>query len=117
MAARHDRRGLYMQGWYDLDITKLHAAIAPGFVFDDPAEPAPVAGDDLAGYMQRWLERAGKKNDWLLKNEVRLDENGILTDWHWWQVIGTNLTGSALVQTSDDGVLFERLAYFDRRTA
>ncbi len=47
---------------------------------------------------------------------MREDENGILTDWLWYEVVGTDLCGSGMVTTSDDGVFFERITYFKRGT-
>ena len=107
----------YIQGWYRLDIDLLLATTAPNFTFDDPAEPAAVERDDLGDYMQRWDRRMralGGTNQWRLTHELRRDENGILTDWEWWEVVGTSVQGSALVLTGDDGVLLERITYFDR---
>jgi hypothetical protein len=49
--------------------------------------------------MKRWDARAERKNEWRIEHEARQDTNGILTDWHWWQVVGTNLNGAAVVMT------------------
>ena len=38
----------------------------------------------------------------------------VLTDWEWWELKGSGLSGMAMVKTRDDGVFFERIAYFDR---
>ncbi len=97
-----------------MDAGKLMAATAEDFVFDDPAEAALVTWDGLPFYMERWLERAGGHNEWVLSHEVRQDENGMLTDWEWWEVVGTGLSGSAVVTTSDQGVHLERITYFRR---
>jgi hypothetical protein len=67
--------------------------------------------------MQRWDARAraaGGENKWQLTHKFRSDENGILTDWEWWQLLGTDLQGAALVLTADEGVVLERITYFDR---
>lgn len=109
-----------MQGWYQMDLEKLLASTTADFIFDDPAEPRPVTRTGLAGYMQRWDKRtraAGSTNRWRLSEEVRRDEDGILTDWEWWELIGTHLRGSAVIKTSDAGVFLERITYFDRRAA
>jgi hypothetical protein len=50
----------------------------------------------------------------MLDHQVRQDSNGILTDWLWWHVSGTELAGAAVVLTSDEGVFVERIAYFRR---
>ncbi len=106
-----------MQGWYQMRIDWLLAATAAEFYFDDPAEPEPVTREMLEGYMQRWDERTrllGGTNRWRLTNEVRQDKDGILTDWEWWELVDTDLAGTAVVLASDEGVLSERITYFDR---
>lgn len=117
MSRRIELRASYLQGWYEMNAELLLAATAKDFFFDDPAEPEPVTRAMLADYMIRWEARTGVKgahNNWILSHEVRQDRDGILTDWEWWKLVGSDLCGAGLVQTSDDGVLFERIAYFDR---
>ena len=116
---RIELRENYMQGWYQMDIDLLLATTAPGFIFDDPAEPEAVTRATLADYMQRWDTRVralGGDNDWRLTHQSRIDENGVLTDWEWWQVVGTAIHGAAVVLTGNDGVQLERITYFDRDT-
>ena len=118
MSKRVDFRKNYMQGWYQMDADLLLAATANDFVFDDPVEPEPVQREMLISYMQRWDKRTralGADNKWILTHEMRKDKNGILIDWEWWEVVGTDLQGAALVLTSDEGVFLERITYFDRK--
>ena len=117
MPDRFELRELYIQGWYELDANKLIQAVTDDFLFDDPAEPAPIGKPDLGDYMRRWdvrTRRLGADNLWILADEVRQDRDGILTDWEWWELPGSPLKGMALVKTSDQGVLLERITYFDR---
>ena len=117
VSKREELRESYMQGWYRMDIELLLSSTSSEFVFDDPAEPGPVTRTMLANYMQRWHRRTcalGADNQWKLTHESRQDKDGILTDWEWWEVIGTDLQGAAIIVTSDDGVLFERITYFER---
>lgn len=103
-----------------MDADLLMSSVAPDFIFDDPAEPEPVTRAMLVDYMQRWDRRmraAGGNNQWTLTHESRRDENGLLVDWEWWQVDGSSLQGAAVVLTSEDGVLLERITYFDRKTS
>lgn len=113
-AGRLERRERYIAGWYDMDLEKLLSATAPDFVFEDPAEPAPVTRAMLADYMARWQTRSGGRNDWILSHEVREDKDGILTDWEWWDLVGSGFGGAALVTTGDQGVTLERITYFTR---
>ncbi|NKB61776.1 MAG: hypothetical protein GKR95_06425 [Gammaproteobacteria bacterium] len=108
----------YIEGWYELNAEKLVSASAPDFIFDDPAEPGPVSRDELPAYMGRWDRRTqlvGSTNKWTLRDEVRQDKDGVLTDWEWWELDGTDLCGMAMVKTRDNGVFLERMTYFDRR--
>lgn len=110
-------REAYMQGWYEMKAENLVAVCAPEFIFDDPVEPEPVTRDMLPAYMQRWDERTralGGSNQWRLTHEVREDNNGILTHWEWWELLDTSLQGAAIVLTGDDGVILERITYFER---
>jgi hypothetical protein len=114
---RIELREKYMQGWYQMDLDMLLATTAPDFIFDDPAEPEPVSRAALADYMQRWDTRVralGSDNEWCLTHQSRIDNNGVLTDWEWWQVTGTAIQGAAVVLTGNDGVQLERITYFDQ---
>ena len=114
---RIELRENYIQGWYQMDIDRLLATTTADFIFDDPAQPEPVTRATLADYMQHWDTRAGTlggDNEWSLTHLSRIDENGVLTDWEWWQVAGTSIQGAAVVITGDDGVQLERITYFDR---
>ena len=117
MPDRFELRELYIQGWYELDADKLIQAVTDDFLFEDPAEPGPIRKADLGDYMRRWdarTRRLGADNHWILADEVRQDCDGILTDWEWWELPGSPLKGMALVKTNDQGVLLERITYFDR---
>ena len=114
MTRRKQLRAQYIAGWYEKDLAKLLGAIAPGYQFDDPAEPYPVTRDGIAGYMQRWDDHAQGNNVWIPEHEVRQDKDGLLKDWHWRRVVGTDLTGAAVVKTSDEAVFLERTASFKR---
>lgn len=110
-------RNAYMQGWYQMDLDMLLTTTAPEFIFDDPAEPEPVTRDTLPGYMRRWHARmraAGGDNEWSLTHQSRHDHDSLLTDWEWWQVLGTDFQGAAIVLTANTGVILERITYFDR---
>jgi len=103
-----------------MDEHKLVSSCADNFIFDDPYEDAPVTRDQLPDYMCRWNHRAqqaGSDNQWRLDYEVRQDKDNVLTDWEWWELSGTDLKGMAVVQTGDQGVLLERITYFNRNSS
>ncbi len=117
MAKRVQLRESYIEGWYQMDIERLLTATAENFMFDDPAEAGPVNREMLAGYMQRWDRRTramGGNNQWNLSHRMRHDVDDILTDWSWWELVDTNLQGAAVVLTGNEGVILERITYFDR---
>jgi hypothetical protein len=115
MSRRFELRARYISAWYEMDAEELLSATRADFVFDDPAERELVTKAGLPDYMIRWQKRANGLNDWNISHLVRQDTDGILTDWEWWEVIGTDLCGSALVLTSDEGVFLERITYFKRQ--
>jgi hypothetical protein len=114
LADRFALRAQYIAGWYEMDAEKLVSATRDDFIFDDPAEPAPVSRLGLQEYMWRWQKHAQFKNEWILQHQTREDKDGVLTDWLWWEVVGTKLCGAAVVKTSDAGVFLERIVYFKR---
>lgn len=118
-SSRIELRERYMEGWYQMDLALLLETTAIEFIFDDPVEPQPVTRDSLKDYMLRWEQRAnmaGGNNQWILTHVTRNDKDGVLIDWEWWQIVGTELQGAAIVLTGDSGVLLERITYFDRTT-
>lgn len=117
MSDRIAQRALYIEGWYELDSSKLFASTTQDFIFEDPAEATPVGRNSLAAYMLRWDKRTrlrGSTNVWTLSNEVRQDKDGVLIDWEWWELNNTTLCGMAFVKTRDEGVFVEKITYFDR---
>jgi hypothetical protein len=110
-------REQYMRAWYEMDSDLMLSSIAPEFVFEDPAEPTVVVASGMPDYMNRWNERTralGGNNEWKLTNELRQDDGKILTDWEWWELLDTSLQGAAVILTSNQGVLVEKITYFDR---
>jgi hypothetical protein len=118
MSDRFELRNRYIEGWYEMDGEKLLSTTTENFIFEDPAESAPVPKNDLVAYMHRWDERTrlcGATNHWILENEVRQDRGGVLIDWEWWELVGSDICGMAFVKTSDTGVYIEKITYFDRK--
>jgi hypothetical protein len=40
------------------------------------------------------------------------DKDGVLLEWYWWKLTGTDVEGAAVIKTIDEGVEYERLFYF-----
>jgi len=118
MTERERLRTQYMEGWYQMDADMLVSAVVPGFEFHDPAEPEIVTRNTLPAYMVRWDDRTrlmGSNNEWLLTDTVRQDSDGVLIDWEYWKLLGTDLEGMALVKTTDEGVCIEKICYMPPR--
>lgn len=46
-----------------------------------------------------------------MTDRVVQDGDGVLTEWYWWRLVGTEVEGSAAIRTCDGGVLSDRLTY------
>ena len=114
MSDRFELRKAYGKGWDTWDADLLISALAPGFVFDDPGYPELVTAENIAEFMSGWLDRVralGGTGEIGSRDRVSLDQDGALVSWHWWSFVGTNLEGSAVTRTTDEGVRYERMTY------
>jgi len=110
-------RESYIEGWYQLDAEQLLATTSEEFIFDDSFEAQPVTREQLPDYMLRWDQRSrelGGNNQRRITHHIRQDKGGIPTDWEWWELLDTSRQGAAIVLTGNEGVLLERITYFDR---
>ena len=115
MSKRARLRAQYIEGWETMDAEKLVSSVAESFEFDDPAEPEPVTKASLVDFMTRWPAKAqalGGRFAFDIVVKVVQDRDGVLLEWYWWRLAGTDVEGAAAIKTTDEGVLFERLAYF-----
>ncbi len=62
-----------------------------------------------------WLIHGGQSAEQLIEVSeiVAGEEGGVLTAWCWWSVPGTELQGGGLIKVGDDGVLSERVTYYE----
>ncbi len=98
-----------------MDAQKLVSSVADDFVFDDPAEVAPITKAELANYMPAWPKKAsalGAEFDFHIVDKVVQDRAGALLEWYWWCLVGADVEGSAVIRTTDEGVVYERLTYY-----
>jgi len=115
MTERARHRARYIEGWNTMDAEKLLTSITDGFVFDDPAEPGPITKETLLDYMPRWPEKAaalGAAFEFDIVDKVVQDKDGVLLEWYWWRLTGTDVEGSAVIKTTDEGVASERITYY-----
>ena len=115
MSKRSDLRAQYIEGWETVDALKLVSSVTDDFVFDDPAEPRPITKAELADYMPIWPAKAkalGTAFEFDIVDKVVQDRQGVLLEWYWWRLMGTDVEGAAVIKTTDAGVVSERLSYY-----
>jgi len=115
VSKRLTHRARYIDGWNTMDAAKLMASITDDFIFDDPADPGPITKATLVDYMPVWPNKTaalGAQFTFEIIDKTVQDHEGVLLEWYWWRLIGTTVEGSAVIKTSDDGVISERLTYY-----
>lgn len=115
MSNRAQLRAQYIEGWETMDAEKLISAVTDTFEFDDPADPEPITKANLVSYMPVWPEKAkalGGTFRFEIIDKVVQDRDGVLLEWYWWKLIGTDVEGAAVIKTIDQGVVLERLSYY-----
>lgn len=115
MAIRHDHRARYIDAWNAIDAEELVSSVSEDFVFDDPCEPELIGKSNLARFLPVWpekLRKLGSGFDFQTIDKMVSDQDGCLTEWHGWRVPGQELEGSALIKTTDAGVMLEKFAYY-----
>ena len=115
MSKRAYYRALYGEAWKTMDAEKMLSAVADGFVLNDPALPEPVTKATLVEYVTSWNERvkaAGATGEMEISDIVAQDKDGVLLEWNWWKFPGTDMEGAGMIKTTDEGVAYERMAYY-----
>ena len=115
MSKRERHRARYIDGWNRKDAEALLSSVTDDFQFDDPADPGPIGKADLVAYMPRWpgkAEKLGAAFEFEITDKVVEDRGGVLLEWYWWRLAGTEVEGAAVIKTTDDGVVSERLTYY-----
>ena len=111
---------IYLKGWELGDGALSLSVTAQSFCYDDPntgriprhefvqfVEDCKSAAVDMGG--------AVNANPFLQYSDVVIKDDQLpATVWCWWQAVGTELQGCALVKVGEEGVLHEKIAYFSR---
>ncbi|MCP4332351.1 MAG: hypothetical protein GY785_06820 [Gammaproteobacteria bacterium] len=110
----------YLKGWELGDGALSLSVTAPGFCYDDP-NTGRIPRDEFVQFVEDFksaaLEMGGalNANPFLQYTDVVIKDDELpATVWCWWQAVGTELQGCALVKVGTDGVLHEKIAYFSR---
>jgi hypothetical protein len=110
----------YLKGWEQGDGALSLSVTAHSFCYDDP-NTGRIARHEFVQFVEDFKAAAvamgGAKNanPFLHYSDVVIKDDELpATVWCWWQAVGTELQGCALVKVGIDGVLHEKIAYFSR---
>ena len=110
----------YLKGWELGDGALSLSVTADSFCYDDP-NTGRIPRDEFVQFVEDFksaaVEMGGEAgaNPFLQYSDVVIrDEELPATVWCWWQAVGTELQGCALVKVGEEGVLHEKIAYFSR---
>ena len=110
----------YLKGWELGDGALSLSVTADSFCYDDPNTgriPRHEFVEFVEDFKRAAIEMGGaaNANPFLQYSDVVIkDDESPVTIWCWWQAVGTELQGSALVKVGEHGVLHEKIAYFSR---
>ena len=110
----------YLKGWERGDGALSLSVTAEGFCYDDP-NTGRIPRDEFVQFVEDFktaaIEMGGEvnANPFLQYSDVVIKDDELpATVWCWWQALGTELQGCALVKVGEEGVLHEKIAYFSR---
>ncbi len=112
----NDHLGKYAEGWIKGDPDTVFSSLADEYVLDDPS----VGKISKAGFHEYFNELKGMVTSMggggdpfmELTEIVTSEEDGVLTAWAWWKILGTPLEGGGLIKVTDNGVISERLTNY-----
>jgi hypothetical protein len=110
----------YLKGWELGDGALSLSVTADSFCYDDP-NTGRIQRNEFVEFVEDFkraaIEMGGavNANPFLQYSDVVInDDADPATVWCWWQAVGTELQGCALVKVGEQGVLHEKIAYFSR---
>ena len=110
----------YLEGWELGDGALSLSVTADSFCYDDP-NTGRIPRDEFVEFVEDFkraaieMGGAANANPFLQYSDVVIkDDESPVTLWCWWQAVGTELQGCALVKVGEQGVLHEKIAYFSR---
>ena len=110
----------YLKGWELGDGALSLSVTADSFCYDDP-NTGRIPRDEFVQFVEDFksaaVEMGGEAgaNPFLQYSDVVIRDDELpATVWCWWQAVGTELQGCALVKVGEEGVLHEKIAYFSR---
>jgi hypothetical protein len=110
----------YLKGWELGDGALSLSVTAEDFCYDDP-NTGRIPRDQFVQFVEDFksaaIEMGGTENasPFLQYTDVVIKDDSLpATVWCWWQAVGTELQGCALIKVSEAGILHEKIAYFSR---
>jgi hypothetical protein len=107
----------YLRGWELGDGVLSQSVTVDDFYYDDP-QSRRIFKDEFVQFVEDFksaaIEMGGEldANPFLQYSDVVIDKStSPVTVWCWWQAVGTELQGAALVKVDERGVLREKIAY------
>ena len=115
-----DYLGKYAEGWRAGDADAIVGSLADDYVLDDPnAGEITKAGfvDYMGGLKEIVASARGSISSepfMTITEVVTHEQDGVLTGWCWWEILGTSIKGSGLIKANASCVISERLTYFTK---
>ena len=108
----------YLKGWELGDGALSLSVTTDSFCYDDP-NTGRIERHEFVEFVEDFkraaIEMGGAENakPFLQYSDVVIKDDELpATVWCWWQAVGTELQGCALVKVGEQGVLHEKIAYF-----
>ena len=98
-----------------MDPERAMRAAAPDYRQFDGVLDSPVTRENFSEYLLGWEERMkaiGGSGRYEVSDELEQNLDDFLLRWAWWKFVGTDVEGSALLKVTDDGVIYEKIAYY-----
>ena len=110
----------YLKGWELGDGALSLSVTADSFCYDDP-NTGRIPREEFVQFVEDFksaaIDMGGAldANPFLQYSDVVIKDDALpAIVWCWWQAVGTELQGCALVKVGEEGVLHEKIAYFSR---
>ncbi|WP_073195809.1 hypothetical protein [Roseovarius marisflavi] len=105
----------YLAGVQSMDPKRAMRAAAPDYRWYDGMVSEPITKERFSEYLLNWEDRMrsiGGTGRYEVSDELLADQEGHILRWAWWKFVGTDVAGSALLKVGNDGVIYEKIAYF-----
>ena len=105
----------YLAGVQSMDPKRAMRVAAPDYRWYDGMVAEPITKEQFSEYLLNWEDRMrsiGGTGRYEVSDELLADQGGHILRWAWWKFVGTDVAGSALLKVGNDGVIYEKIAYF-----